>query len=535
MEHSGVVLGLKPKDCGALALLLLLAFALAARRIGSPGLHYDELLFVNAAKGVPGSDLFIDARVLGIPVLLMRYIGALKAWVFHPIFAVFPVSATSVRIPSIIFGLSGAALLVAALGRLFGRAAVLLSAPIILLDPTILMQSRLDWGPNALMFLLRGILLFSLCSWAATRRARWLAIALLAAALGVFDKLNFIWLAYAAFGSFLICFREDLASEARVEPSRYRLLGAFSLLLIAAATFRALSVAHSLPNGQTYGIASHTFEVSRLIALAVCGAGASDTVNGSGFNGSVMVIVGWILLGATAGIFASPGGRPISARFIFLFSTLLGTIACMFLTMVSAGVHHAALIAGMPQAAAVAFVCSGGRGSPAPAYGWRACAFAAAVVVLACAFAASAWRTVDQFSRPVSLSWDLANQRAAEFASNAGEVRIVADWGLSTLIIGLGRNPADVLDAWQILPSKGGPQFFVGQLDKGRKFEVLTRNEKYEFSPGAGALLLDAMHSAGWISESERIFPAWNGENLVTVTLMSYQPGRMPSPQRKAP
>jgi hypothetical protein len=83
-----------------------------------------------------------------------------------------------------------------------------------------------------------------------------------------------------------------------------------------------------------------------------------------------------------------------------------------------------------------------------------------------------------------------------------------------------------VLDAWQVLVSEGGAQFFAGQLDKGRKFQVLTRNENYEYSRGAGGRLIDAMRSDGWIEESERVFPAWTGENLITVHLMSYRPGR---------
>jgi Dolichyl-phosphate-mannose-protein mannosyltransferase len=529
-----IMVSLKPKDCCALALLSLLAFALAARHIGSPGLQYDELLFVNAAKGAPGSDLFIDARLFGIPVLLMRYIGALKAWVYHPIFAVFPVAAASVRLPSIIFGVTGALLLVAALGRMFGRRAVLLSAPIILLDPTILMQSRLDWGPNALMFLLRGALLFSLCSWIVTKRSRWIFLALLAAALGVFDKLNFLWLVYAAFASLILFFGNDLAAEARRTPLRYRLLVALALLLVVSATYRAMTVVHSLPTKTTSGIAAHSLEVLRLLALTLCGAGARDFVNGAGFNGSERVIVAWIILAGIAAVFGFTNRRGHSSGFLFVVFTLAGTAACMFLTMASTGVHHAALIAGLPQAAIIAFACSGTAGFPEWGSGWRTNAFALAVLLLASSFTASAWRSVDLFSRPVNMSWDLANQRAAQFATDSGEVCVVADWGLSTLLLGYGRNPADVLDAWQILASEGGAQFFAGQLDTGRKFEVLTRNEKYEFTPGAGARLLEAMRSSGWVAGSERTFPAWDGEDLIKVSEMRYRPG-LSAIQHKAP
>ena len=60
-----------------LACLFLLGIylALACYKIDRPGLQYDELLFVNAARGVLIPDLFVWKKLFGIPVLLMSYIG----------------------------------------------------------------------------------------------------------------------------------------------------------------------------------------------------------------------------------------------------------------------------------------------------------------------------------------------------------------------------------------------------------------------------------------------------------------------------
>ena len=61
---------------------------LAAFRIELPGLYMDEVDFVNAAQG--GADnTMIYMRLGPVPILLMPYLGALKAWVWAPIFRVF--------------------------------------------------------------------------------------------------------------------------------------------------------------------------------------------------------------------------------------------------------------------------------------------------------------------------------------------------------------------------------------------------------------------------------------------------------------
>ena len=71
----------------------------AAGLIDAPGLQYDEVLFVNAATGEATNGLFVAKRILGIPVMLMGYVGALKAYLYYPVFRLFGVSAATVRWP----------------------------------------------------------------------------------------------------------------------------------------------------------------------------------------------------------------------------------------------------------------------------------------------------------------------------------------------------------------------------------------------------------------------------------------------------
>jgi Dolichyl-phosphate-mannose-protein mannosyltransferase len=506
---------LKRNESFALLLLVLGAFALAARHIETPGLQYDELLFINAAKGGMGSDLFIHARIGGIPILVMSYMGALKAWIYHPLLIAFPMGAATVRLPAVALGISGAVLLVAGLGRLFGRRAALLAAPVVLLDPTMLMQSRIDWGPSALMFFFRGLLFYSIASWVATRRVSWLFCGLAAALLGVFDKLNFIWLAYAMLGSFLAFYWRECWTAARRARVPYGLLGAIVAISVGEATYRAVSVARSLPAGGPSDFAIHAGRVLRLLALTVCGDGARDFVCGTGFAESGPILAAWMLVAAFGGYVAFRNRIWTCPAALFVFASLVGTVALMLVTPTTEGVHHAALIGGMPQAVFISFACAGADGARLSR--WARVATCVAVLGLAGLFAASAFRTVDLFQRPQNMSWDMANQRAAEFAAKTGEVCISGDWGLSTQLIAFGRAPQEVLDAWEVLGSRGGAEFYVKTMDAARTYEVITHDPSVEYFKGGGNRLIASLETDGWSVGAARAFKAWDGKDLVFV------------------
>ena len=82
----------------ALLVSLLTLYVIAATAyIQYPGLHYDEMLFVNAALGAIDNS-FIVEKIGSVPIYLCTYMGALKAYLYYPIFVLFGVSALSVRL-----------------------------------------------------------------------------------------------------------------------------------------------------------------------------------------------------------------------------------------------------------------------------------------------------------------------------------------------------------------------------------------------------------------------------------------------------
>jgi len=63
----------------------------------SPEIYYVELLFVSAAMGRHEAFQMPYRSWLGLPIMIFPYIGALKAWIYAPIFRLFGVSALTIR------------------------------------------------------------------------------------------------------------------------------------------------------------------------------------------------------------------------------------------------------------------------------------------------------------------------------------------------------------------------------------------------------------------------------------------------------
>ncbi len=175
-----------------LAAILLIFLFFGLTRIGNVGVQYDEILFGNAALGKI-DNTFIAREFLGIPTLLMAHIGALKAYLYYPIFALFGVSAETIRIPAVILTLFSAFALYLLSAKIFGKKTALLAVLFFALSPSVIQHTRYDVGPNAIELFLKIISLYLVLLLSQTRKLRYAALPVLAVFAGVFNKLNFIW------------------------------------------------------------------------------------------------------------------------------------------------------------------------------------------------------------------------------------------------------------------------------------------------------------------------------------------------------
>jgi len=192
----------------ALAAAFIFVF-LAAYRIQVPGLYYDELAFVNAAQG--GADnTFIHMRLGSVPFLVFPYMGALKAWIYAPVFGFFGVSALTIRLPAILLAAVTLLIFFQTLRPRLGAVWAIIVVWIMAVDPVNLFPSRLDWGPTVLTHFFQAAILASWFSYRDKPRPWKIVLICVCAGLGFFDRFNFIWLISAFAIGICLCYPDSL-------------------------------------------------------------------------------------------------------------------------------------------------------------------------------------------------------------------------------------------------------------------------------------------------------------------------------------
>ena len=134
------------------ALIIVIIFVLISIiKINEPGVTSDQLLFVNAAIG-PLDQSYIYKTIHGFPILLMIYIGALKSYIYKPIFYLFGVSIYSIRLPVILIMASALYFLYKAICLKIDKKVAFFTILILATDPSNIAYSRVDNGPTVLEF-----------------------------------------------------------------------------------------------------------------------------------------------------------------------------------------------------------------------------------------------------------------------------------------------------------------------------------------------------------------------------------------------
>lgn len=90
--------------CAAVLFLCALFILIGSPWIDKPGIQTDEALFAGGIYPPYDSRLLIGIRGHQFPVMVMTYVGALKSLVWVMIFAIWPPSPASVRIPAVVLG-----------------------------------------------------------------------------------------------------------------------------------------------------------------------------------------------------------------------------------------------------------------------------------------------------------------------------------------------------------------------------------------------------------------------------------------------
>jgi hypothetical protein len=189
--------------------IILTIFALFSAELiflPMPGLQEDEMLFA-----LP----FLNHRPAqyhwgSAPVMLMDYIGALKTWIYWPIFHFLPIGAWSVRLPVCLLSLVTLWLFADLTRRVAGAQAALFAAAILATDAPFILTNAFDWGPVCLLLLSTLTLLNLLVRYAETRSPVQLATAFLIAGLATWYKAFFLVMPASLLCAWLVVYRSKL-------------------------------------------------------------------------------------------------------------------------------------------------------------------------------------------------------------------------------------------------------------------------------------------------------------------------------------
>ncbi len=214
------------------------------------GIQADEAIFVSGIFGRIGIADLVSIRTpflkIELPLMLMSYLGALKAWLYGILFKVLTPSAVSVRVPVILAAAATVFLFAGLLRRIAGRRAAILGCVLLATDTNFLLTSCYDWGPVVLQHLLLVAGLLATLEFYHTRRLGRLGLAGFLFGLAIWDKALFVWMLSSLVVSAALLFprqlRDSLCRRTVAVAALSFGLGALPLILYnvrqSGATFR---------------------------------------------------------------------------------------------------------------------------------------------------------------------------------------------------------------------------------------------------------------------------------------------------------
>ena len=210
--------------------VLLVYVLLAGFKLSYPGIQYDEILFGNAARGGYIDDTFIVKRLFGLPVFLMEYIGALKAYIYIPIFFIFGVSSFTIRFPVILFTAVGLIYFYKFTALFFNKTIGILALLLLITHPDFIAFTRADVGPSVFTFVFRCSALYYFSLWLKTKKfinVIWIFVSVV---LGWYSKMDYLWFTIGSLTASVILYRTYLIE-------RIKKINSFLLRLIAVFCF----------------------------------------------------------------------------------------------------------------------------------------------------------------------------------------------------------------------------------------------------------------------------------------------------------
>lgn len=235
----------------ALSLIVPLALyiGLAARLVmARVGYEMDEALYVESAVYMlrgSGTPPFVHEAASWIqvfgrrwPLMIIPYVGAAKAYVALPLFGILGIGTEVARLSGVLLGGLGIAGLVTLIGTQVSPAAGLIAGVFLGIHPSYLDLTIFDNGGVAVWMAAMGLAALALTNYLRRRSTLCALLLGIAAGLGIWARVNFLWLLTSVIVAALVVF-----GRRAVPPKRHLvalvaggLLGSLPLILYEVAS-----------------------------------------------------------------------------------------------------------------------------------------------------------------------------------------------------------------------------------------------------------------------------------------------------------
>jgi hypothetical protein len=202
------------------------------------GIETDEAMVCLPIFGVAASEFRIRISHRIVPLMLMDYVGALKSWLYWPIFEFFKPSPESLRWPVLIIGAVTIWLFYILLDRVAGTRAALAGCFLLATDTMFLLTTEFDWGPVAIQHLMLVTACLLFLQFARTGSEKSLFGGFFSLGLGLWDKALFAWIIFGLCVAAMAVFPKDVLRRLTAKNLSLALagflLGAWPLLVFNA-------------------------------------------------------------------------------------------------------------------------------------------------------------------------------------------------------------------------------------------------------------------------------------------------------------
>ena len=487
------------------------------------GIQNDEALFGYAFLQ-PRAGYIVHLGHSSLPLMLMSYLGTLKAWIYRPVFAVFQAGVWSLREPALLFGVASLWLFFLLLRRIAGARAAVIGCGLLAVDAMYLLTVCFDWGPVALQHLLLvgGMLL--LIRFYQEGSILSLAGGFFLFGLAMWDKALAIWmLSGMGVAGFVVLprqiWRVTTPRRAAVSVLGFA-LGALPLIVYNVdnqfATFRG----QSYDTGDISGKARMLMNTARGTALfgwmvdedwqTAAPHAPKTALQEASFTTSELAgrpRQNLMLYAFALALLLAPLARGRDLRAI-LFALIVMAVqwAQMAITLNAGGsVHHTILLWPLPEmAVAVSFAAASRRLGPAAVPATALAVTMVAGVLQINEYYRLAWRNGG------AQNWTDAVYSLSDYmkGAHAKEVYCV-DWGIldSLRLLNRGKLPQEaIFDA--VPPDQGTPDMrLITAAAAGPDHVFIAHSKGFEFFEGRNAKLLKAAEGAGYRREMLALIP----------------------------